>query len=33
VRKSTVVDDKKLKSTLQRLNVRDIPAIEEVNSK
>eukprot|EP00457_Paulinella_chromatophora_P012211 gb/GEZN01012404.1/.p1 GENE.gb/GEZN01012404.1/~~gb/GEZN01012404.1/.p1 ORF type:complete len:190 (-),score=55.80 gb/GEZN01012404.1/:493-1062(-) len=31
VRKTTTSDDKRLKSTLQKLNVRDIPAIEEVN--
>jgi len=31
VRKNAVHDDKKLKSTLNKLNVRDIPAIEEVN--
>jgi len=31
VRKAANVDDKRLKSTLNRLNVRDIPAIEEVN--
>jgi len=31
VRKAAVADDKRLKSTLNRLNVRDIPAIEEVN--
>jgi len=31
VRKTATADDKKLKSTLNRLNVRDIPAIEEVN--
>jgi nascent polypeptide-associated complex subunit beta len=31
VRKNAVHDDKKLKNTLNRLNVRDIPAIEEVN--
>jgi len=31
VRKAAIHDDKRLKSTLNRLNVRDIPAIEEVN--
>jgi len=31
VRKVATVDDKRLKTTLNRLNVRDIPAIEEVN--
>ena len=31
VRKSQSHDDKRLTSTLKRLNVRDIPAIEEVN--
>merc|ERR1712063_220902 len=31
VRKNASQDDKRLKSTLNRLNVRDIPAIEEVN--
>lgn len=31
VRKSAVQDDKKVINTLNRLNVRDIPAIEEVN--
>jgi len=31
VRKQTAHDDKRLKSTLNKLNVRDIPAIEEVN--
>jgi len=31
VRKAAAHDDKKLKSALNRLNVRDIPAIEEVN--
>jgi len=31
VRKAATTDDKRLKSTLNRLNVRDIPAIEEVN--
>merc|ERR1719443_731508 len=31
VRKNTSHDDKRLKSTLHKLNVRDIPAIEEVN--
>jgi hypothetical protein len=31
VRKNTAQDDKRLKSTLNKLNVRDIPAIEEVN--
>eukprot|EP00808_Paulinella_micropora_P028524 g70555.t1 len=31
VRKTTTSDDKRLKSQLQKLNVRDIPAIEEVN--
>jgi len=31
VHKATVQDDKKLKSTLNRLQVKDIPAIEEVN--
>ena len=31
VRKNAVHDDKRLKSTLNRLKVRDIPAIEEVN--
>jgi len=31
VRKTQTHDEKKLKSTLQKLNVRDIPAIEEVN--
>ena len=31
VRKNATQDDKRLKSTLNRLNVRDIPAIEEVN--
>jgi len=31
VRKAATHDDKRLKSTLNRLNVRDIPAIEEVN--
>jgi len=31
VRKNAIHDDKKLKSTLNKLNVRDIPAIEEVN--
>ncbi len=31
VRKNAVHDDKRLKTTLNRLNVRDIPAIEEVN--
>jgi nascent polypeptide-associated complex subunit beta len=31
VRKSATHDDKKLKATLNKLNVRDIPAIEEVN--
>lgn len=31
VRKAAVQDDKKLKSALNRLNARDIPAIEEVN--
>jgi len=31
VRKAGVVDDKRVKSTLNKLNVRDIPAIEEVN--
>lgn len=31
VRKNTSYDDKRLKSTLQKLNCRDIPAIEEVN--
>ena len=31
VRKNTTQDDKRLKSALQKLNVRDIPAIEEVN--
>jgi NACalpha-BTF3-like transcription factor len=31
VRKTTAGDDKRLKSTLAKLNVRDIPGIEEVN--
>lgn len=31
VHKATAADDKKLKSTLQKLSARDIPAIEEVN--
>jgi nascent polypeptide-associated complex subunit beta len=31
VRKSATHDDKRLKATLSKLNVRDIPAIEEVN--
>jgi len=31
VRKMTPGDDKKLKAVLNKLNVRDIPAIEEVN--
>jgi hypothetical protein len=31
VRKSAAQDDKRLKATLQRLNCRDIPGIEEVN--
>jgi nascent polypeptide-associated complex subunit beta len=31
VRKNATVDDKRLKTTLNKLNVRDIPAIEEVN--
>ena len=31
VRKNASQDDKRLKSTLNKLNVRDIPAIEEVN--
>jgi len=31
VRKGGAHDDKRLKSTLNKLNVRDIPAIEEVN--
>src|ERR1700730_5320886 len=31
VHKVGVADDKRLKSTLAKLNVRDIPAIEEVN--
>jgi len=31
VRKAASHDDKRLKTTLNRLNVRDIPAIEEVN--
>jgi len=31
VRKQTTHDDKRLKSQLSKLNVRDIPAIEEVN--
>merc|ERR1711966_613546 len=31
VRKNAVHDDKRLKTTLNKLNVRDIPAIEEVN--
>lgn len=31
VRKAATHDDKRLKSTLQKLAVRDIPAIEEVN--
>jgi len=31
VRKQTTHDDKRLKSQLNKLNVRDIPAIEEVN--
>jgi len=31
VRKATTHDEKRLKSALQKLNVRDIPAIEEVN--
>jgi len=31
VHKATAADDKKLKSTLQKLAARDIPAIEEVN--
>jgi nascent polypeptide-associated complex subunit beta len=31
VRKTATADDKRLKSTLSKLNVRDIPAIEEVN--
>lgn len=31
VRKTATQDDKRLKSTLQKLNCRDIPAIEEVN--
>jgi len=31
VHKATAADDKKLKSTLQKLGARDIPAIEEVN--
>jgi nascent polypeptide-associated complex subunit beta len=30
-RKNTAHDDKRLKTTLNKLNVRDIPAIEEVN--
>jgi len=30
-RKGVVLDDKRLKSTLSKLSVRDIPAIEEVN--
>jgi len=30
-RKNATVDDKRLKTTLNKLNVRDIPAIEEVN--
>lgn len=30
-RKNAVHDDKRLKTTLNKLNVRDIPAIEEVN--
>jgi len=31
VRKAAIHDDKRIKATLNRLNVRDIPAIEEVN--
>jgi len=31
VRKSGTHDDKRLKATLNKLNIRDIPAIEEVN--
>ena len=31
VRKTATADDKRLKATLNKLNVRDIPAIEEVN--
>lgn len=31
VRKTATQDDKRLRSTLNKLNVRDIPAIEEVN--
>lgn len=31
VHKASAADDKKLKSTLQKLSARDIPAIEEVN--
>jgi len=31
VRKTQTADDKKLRSVLNKLNVRDIPAIEEVN--
>jgi len=31
VRKAATHDDKRLKATLSKLNVRDIPAIEEVN--
>merc|ERR1712071_148240 len=31
VRKNATHDDKRLKNTLNKLNVRDIPAIEEVN--
>jgi len=31
VRKNAAQDDKRLKTTLNKLNVRDIPAIEEVN--
>jgi nascent polypeptide-associated complex subunit beta len=31
VHKATAADDKKLKSTLQKLSARDIPSIEEVN--
>ena len=31
VRKTATHDDKRLKATLNKLNVRDIPAIEEVN--
>ncbi len=31
VHKNAVVDDKKLKSALQKLNLRELPGIEEVN--